>query len=138
MAPLRDQRGQGLVEYALILVLIAVVVIIILAILGPSVGNVFSNILLAIDPTSLLPGIHVTGVSWAGMGTARVTLASEDGSPITGTTTVTGSCDGSSVSGSGSGGTVSVSCSGSSFCVTGVSNSDFAYDSGSNTATCTP
>jgi pilus assembly protein Flp/PilA len=38
------ERGQGLVEYALILVLIAVVVIVILALLGPAIGNVFSNI----------------------------------------------------------------------------------------------
>lgn len=139
MARLRDQRGQGLVEYALILVLIAVVVIVILAILGPAVGNVFSSIVLAIDPLSLLPGIHVTNVSWAGMGSSvTVTIASEDGSPITGTTTVTGSCDGASVSGSGTGGSVSVSCSGSSFCVTGISNPDFAYDAGANTQTCTP
>lgn len=39
-----DQRGQGLVEYALILVLVAVVVGIILVILGPGIGNLFSNI----------------------------------------------------------------------------------------------
>jgi pilus assembly protein Flp/PilA len=39
-----DQRGQGLVEYALILVLVAVVVLVILAVLGPSVGNMFSNV----------------------------------------------------------------------------------------------
>jgi len=39
-----QQEGQGLVEYALILVLVAVVVIVILAILGPSIGNIFSNI----------------------------------------------------------------------------------------------
>ncbi len=38
------QNGQGLVEYALILVLVAVVVIVILALLGPSIGNIFSNI----------------------------------------------------------------------------------------------
>jgi pilus assembly protein Flp/PilA len=38
------EKGQGLVEYALILVLVAVVVIVILALLGPSVGNIFSNI----------------------------------------------------------------------------------------------
>jgi len=37
--------GQGLVEYALILVLVAVVVIVILALLGPAIGNVFSNIM---------------------------------------------------------------------------------------------
>ena len=38
------EKGQGLVEYALILVLIAVVVIAILVVLGPIVGNVFSDI----------------------------------------------------------------------------------------------
>jgi pilus assembly protein Flp/PilA len=38
------EEGQGLVEYALILVLVAVVVIVILALLGPAIGNIFSNI----------------------------------------------------------------------------------------------
>ena len=38
------EQGQGLVEYALILVLVAIVVIAILLILGPAIGNVFSNI----------------------------------------------------------------------------------------------
>ena len=38
------EEGQGLVEYALILVLVAIVVIAILLLLGPIVGNVFSNI----------------------------------------------------------------------------------------------
>ena len=38
-------RGQGLVEYALILVLVAITVIVILALLGPAIGNVFSSIL---------------------------------------------------------------------------------------------
>ncbi|HPV08918.1 MAG TPA: Flp family type IVb pilin [Aggregatilineales bacterium] len=38
------EEGQGLVEYALILVLVAVVVIVILAVLGPEVGEVFSKI----------------------------------------------------------------------------------------------
>lgn len=38
------QRGQGLVEYALILMLVALIVIVILALLGPAIGNIFSNI----------------------------------------------------------------------------------------------
>jgi len=42
------EEGQGLVEYALILVLVAVVVIVILTALGPAVGNVFSQIVDAI------------------------------------------------------------------------------------------
>ncbi len=45
MLLLGHERGQGLVEYALILVLVAVVVIAILALLGPAIGNVFSTIL---------------------------------------------------------------------------------------------
>lgn len=42
------EKGQGLVEYALILVLVAIVVIVILALLGPAIGQVFSDILAAI------------------------------------------------------------------------------------------
>lgn len=48
MLSFKDLKGQGLVEYALILVLVAVVVIVVLAILGPTIGNVFSNIINAI------------------------------------------------------------------------------------------
>ena len=38
------EEGQGLVEYALILVLIAIVVIGILTVLGARVNTVFSNV----------------------------------------------------------------------------------------------
>ena len=38
------EKGQGLVEYALILVLVAIVVIAALMILGPIIGNVFSKL----------------------------------------------------------------------------------------------
>jgi len=41
---LQREEGQGLVEYALILVLVAIVVIAILTLLGPQIGNVFSRI----------------------------------------------------------------------------------------------
>jgi pilus assembly protein Flp/PilA len=44
MLYLPREEGQGLVEYALILVLVAVVVIVILALLGPVIGNVFSSV----------------------------------------------------------------------------------------------
>lgn len=39
-----DESGQGLVEYALILVLIAIIVIAALTFLGGEVSTVFSNI----------------------------------------------------------------------------------------------
>ena len=38
------ERGQGMVEYALILVLVAVVVIAVLTIMGPVIGKIFSTI----------------------------------------------------------------------------------------------
>ena len=38
------EKGQGLVEYALILVLVAVVVLAVLLLLGPIIGNVFTSI----------------------------------------------------------------------------------------------
>jgi pilus assembly protein Flp/PilA len=38
------ERGQGMVEYALILVLVAVVVIAALTVMGPLVRDVFSTI----------------------------------------------------------------------------------------------
>ncbi len=44
------EEGQGLVEYALILVLIAIVVIVVLTILGNSVSAIFSTISDALTP----------------------------------------------------------------------------------------
>jgi len=38
------EKGQGLVEYALILVLVAVVVLAVLLVLGPIIGNVFTDV----------------------------------------------------------------------------------------------
>ena len=39
-----QEKGQGLVEYAIILVFVAIVVIAIMRVLGPSIGNIFSTI----------------------------------------------------------------------------------------------
>jgi len=38
------QRGQGLVEYAMIITLVAIIVIIFLALFGSAVGNMFSSV----------------------------------------------------------------------------------------------
>ena len=38
------EKGQGLVEYALILVLVAIVVIAILLLVGPQIANIFSKV----------------------------------------------------------------------------------------------
>jgi pilus assembly protein Flp/PilA len=39
-----NEEGQGMVEYAMILVFIAVLVILVLAFIGQQVNNVFSNV----------------------------------------------------------------------------------------------
>ncbi len=44
MLYLRNEHGQGLVEYAVVLVLVSIVVLAILALLGPQIGIVFSRI----------------------------------------------------------------------------------------------
>jgi pilus assembly protein Flp/PilA len=40
-----DERGQGFVEYAFVMLLVALAVIVILAILGPAIGNIFSMVM---------------------------------------------------------------------------------------------
>ena len=40
----KKEKGQGLVEYALILVLVSIVVIAALMVMGPIIGNTFSKI----------------------------------------------------------------------------------------------
>lgn len=44
MLYLPREDGQGLVEYALILVLVAIVVMALVGIIGGGIGNIFSNI----------------------------------------------------------------------------------------------
>jgi pilus assembly protein Flp/PilA len=44
----RRQSGQGMVEYALILVLVSIVVIVILLTMGNQIQNVFSNVVAAL------------------------------------------------------------------------------------------
>ena len=40
----KTSKGQGLVEYAIILALVAIVVIAVMRLLGPKIGNTFSTI----------------------------------------------------------------------------------------------
>ncbi|RPI71893.1 MAG: Flp family type IVb pilin [Geobacteraceae bacterium] len=39
-----QEKGQGLVEYAIILAFVAIVVIAVMRLLGPTIGNVFSTV----------------------------------------------------------------------------------------------
>ena len=49
MTFLKDENGQGMVEYALILGLIAIAAIIILVVLGPKIKNKFAETNDALD-----------------------------------------------------------------------------------------
>lgn len=48
-----SESGQGLVEYAIIMVLVSVLVIVLLMILGPAVRNMFENVVrsMGADPS---------------------------------------------------------------------------------------
>lgn len=46
MLYLPSERGQGIVEYALLLALVTITVLVILSLIGPAVGNIFSNLYL--------------------------------------------------------------------------------------------
>ena len=46
----KEEEGQTLVEYALILVLIAIVVIAVVTLLGGRANNIFSTIASALEP----------------------------------------------------------------------------------------
>ena len=39
-----EEKGQGLVEYAIILAFVAIVVIAVMRLLGPTIGNTFGSI----------------------------------------------------------------------------------------------
>lgn len=41
--------GQGLVEYAFILILIAIFLIVALSLFGPTIGGIYSNIVLGLN-----------------------------------------------------------------------------------------
>jgi len=40
----KDASAQGMVEYGLIMMLVALIVILLLVVMGPAVGNLYSNI----------------------------------------------------------------------------------------------
>ncbi len=78
-----NEKGQGLIEYALILVLVAVVVIAILLLLGPVIGNVFSNIVRNLERTGVIEGGDVVVITKATYDSVKKELhldATSDGS----------------------------------------------------------
>jgi pilus assembly protein Flp/PilA len=103
----RREEGQGLVEYALILVLVAVVVIAVLLVLGPAVRDVFNKIVFRLyvgngsDFTISFNGAPEGAKNPAGSSTCNYTVSVPvkalkgsipvDGLPLTGVVYVTNS-----------------------------------------------
>jgi pilus assembly protein Flp/PilA len=40
----QSEKGQGMLEYGMIIVLVAILVMVLLLVLGPGTGNMFSNV----------------------------------------------------------------------------------------------
>lgn len=64
-----SDRGQGLIEYALVLTLVAIVVVAVLTLLGPTIANVFSQV---------SAGLGSTDVGGSGGATVAITRSDYD------------------------------------------------------------
>jgi len=80
---LSREKGQGLVEYALILVLVAIVVIAVLLLLGPAINQTFCRVANALQPGTC-GAISTVGVSTApaGMGNYNVHVTVTVSEPV--------------------------------------------------------
>lgn len=96
-----QEKGQGLVEYSLILILVAIAVMAILTILGPQVGDVYSRVVVALS----FGNGPITGVTAARTGGGN-------GNDVVVTVTVSENST-VSIQDSQSGQTLTLSCSGS-------------------------
>jgi len=52
LSKVKEQKGQGMVEYALIIGLVAIVVIAVLVLLGPAIAAKFQSIINALTPAA--------------------------------------------------------------------------------------
>ena len=43
-----ESKAQGLVEYALIMMLVVIIIMVVLVLLGPAVGNLYSNVVFSV------------------------------------------------------------------------------------------
>lgn len=69
----RSETGQGLVEYALILVLVCVVVIAILMRLGPAVGDIFSDVVVYLQGSGVITSVSAARTG-GGSNAVKVTI----------------------------------------------------------------
>lgn len=82
------QQGQGLVEYALILVLVSIVVIVILGVTGKSIASAYCNVIVALK-SSCATSASSLNVSFYQNNTNALNLLVSDSSGTIDTATVT-------------------------------------------------
>lgn len=148
----RREEGQGLVEYALLLVLVAIVVIAILALLGDQINGVFARVIAGLngqEMTGTGTEYVITGMNVSATGVepfCTVTVSGmqvtvfEDGQvagpgvSVSGSVSFSGGSGGSTSGTTGSGGTASLSnvsgggnCSGTATLSVGGSTRTVSY-----------
>lgn len=84
------KEGQGLVEYALILVLVAVVVILALSALGPQVSQVFSRIASTLNFSGPLVSVSARRSGHGNGNSVEVTVAVSESTTVTATDSQSG------------------------------------------------
>lgn len=71
----KNSKGQALLEYSLVLVLVTLAVVVVLALLGPTIGNTYSNVVTelgtkgnptstAVVPTAVPTAVPTPDPSW--------------------------------------------------------------------------
>lgn len=148
----RREEGQGLVEYALLLVLVAIVVIAILALLGDELNGVFARVIAGLngqEMTGTGTEYVITGMGASATGSPpdctvtvsdmRVTVfidgdVAGPGVSVSGSVSVSGGSGGSTSGTTGSGGTATLSnvsgtgnCSGTATLSVGGSTRSVSY-----------
>lgn len=78
------EQGQGLAEYALILVLVAIVVIVILSVLGPAIADLLAQVTMVLNGGIAVVDVELTGAG--AFSNLRVTVMTSEQTTVTLTT----------------------------------------------------
>ncbi len=95
-----SEKGQGLVEYALLLTLVAVVVIGILSLLGTSINNVYLKVVTGLQSSGVITSVSVARGGGGNANNVTATIAVSENTNVTVTDSQSGqtqttACNGS-------------------------------------------
>lgn len=78
-----SEEGQGLVEYALLLTLVAVVVIGILSVLGTSINNVYLKVMTGLQPNGVITSVAAARGGGGNANNVTATIAVSENTNVT-------------------------------------------------------